>query len=95
MIETRGVDFISAILNSVEKVKNGLMNSYSRSNSNTSIKGPEPEFSKMKNGLLNTQAKLKETKTGSSSGWRLDPYKERGVVSGPAKSTAKRKKKQK
>ena len=78
----------------MEKVKNGLMKSYSRSNSNTSMKGSEPEFSKMKNGLLNTQAKLKGNKTGSSSGWGLDPYKERGVVSAPAKSTAKRKKKQ-
>jgi len=86
LIETRGADFISAIINKVEKVKNGIMNSYSRSNSNTSIKGAESEFSKMK---------LRETKTPSSSGWRLDPYKERGVGSNPTKSTAKRKKKSK
>ena len=84
LIETRGADFISAIINKVEKVKNGIMNSYSRSNSSTSIKGAESEFSKMK---------LRETKTPSSSGWRLDPYKERGVGSASTKNSVKRKKK--
>ena len=78
------MDFISAIINKVEKVKNGLMNSYSRSNSNTSLKGADSELSHLK---------LRETKTNTSSGWRLDPYKERGVGAAPAKSTAKRKKK--
>jgi len=84
VIETRGLDFISAIINKVEKVKTGLKNSYSRSNSNSSLKGTDSELTNMK---------LRETKTASSSGWRLDPYKERGVGAVPAKSTAKRKKK--
>ena len=84
VIETRGLDFISAIINKVEKVKTGLKNSYSRSNSNSSLKGTDSELTNMK---------LRETKTASSSGWRLDPYKERGVGAAPAKSTAKRKKK--
>ena len=84
IVETRGADFISAIINKVEKVKNGLMNSYSRTSSSSSLKGAESELSQMK---------LRETKTTASSGWRLDPYKERGVGAVTAKSTAKRKKK--
>jgi hypothetical protein len=68
----------------VEKVKNGLMNSYSRTNSSSSLKGAESELSQMK---------LRKTKTAASSGWRLDPFKERGVSAVPVKSTAKRKKK--
>ena len=67
------MDFISTILNKVEKVKNGIINTYSRSNSgNLSGKVPETvEF---------TKKKLRTTKTTSSgSGWQLDPYKERGV----------------
>ena len=68
----------------MEKVKNGLINSYSRSNSNTSLKGMETGF---------TQMKLRETRTESASGWRLDPYKERGVGTAP-KSSVKKKKKQ-
>ena len=79
----------------MEKAKTGLLNTYSRSNSTTSMRTIEPEFAKMKNGLLNTQAKLRETKIGSSSGWRLDPYTERGVGSTTSKSTSKRKKKSK
>ena len=84
VIETRGLDFISAIINKVEKVKTGLKNTYSRTNSNGSLKGADSELSNMK---------LRETKTATSSGWRLDPYKERGVGAAPPKSTAKRKKK--
>lgn len=80
IIETRGVDFISAILDKVEKVKNGIINTYSRSNSNNTLKDPgakETEFVKMK---------LRTTKAASSgSGWQLDPYKERGVGKGKKK----------
>ena len=41
------------------------------------------------------QAKLRETKTPSSTGWRLDPYKERGVAGGGGsiKGSSKKKKK--
>ncbi|XP_023325589.1 uncharacterized protein LOC111699210 isoform X2 [Eurytemora carolleeae] len=86
VIESRGEDFIAKILSEVKQL------AYSRSGSNTSLKGKQednvPEFTKMKNGLLNTQAKLRETRRPSSSGWRLDPYKERNVG-----GTASRKKK--
>ena len=55
MIETRGEDFIAKILSEVKQL------AYSRSGSNTSLKGKQednvPEFTKMKNGLLNTQVK--------------------------------------
>lgn len=94
VIEMRGTDFIKAIIDSVEKVKNTLT-TYTRTASNSSVDKTSPEFTKMKNGLLNTQAKLRETKTPSSTGWRLDPYKERGVAGGGGsiKGTAKKKKK--
>jgi len=83
LIETRGAEFISSILSSMELVKTGLLTSYSTTRA-------EPEFSRLKNGLLNMTANLKENKAPSSSGWRLDPYKERGVVSGPARGTTKK-----
>ena len=71
---TEGVDFISTILDKVEKVKNGIISTYTRSNSggaSSNKPGAETEFVKMK---------LRTTKTTSSgSGWQLDPYKERGV----------------
>jgi len=70
IIETRGLDFISRMM---EKVKNGIINTYTRSNSGKDItsKSTEAEFAKMK---------LKTTKsTTAGSGWQLDPYKERGV----------------
>ena len=55
MIESRGEDFIAKILSEVKQL------AYSRSGSNTSLKGKQednvPEFTKMKNGLLNTQVK--------------------------------------
>ena len=74
IIETRGVDFISTILDKVEKVKNGIISTYTRSNSggaSSNKPGAETEFVKMK---------LRTTKTTSSgSDWQLDPYKERGV----------------
>ena len=54
IIETRGHDFIAKILDEVKQL------AYSRSNSNSSLKGKEEtrEFTKMKNGLLNTQVKF-------------------------------------
>lgn len=82
----RGTDFIQAIIDSVEKVKNSLA-TYSRSGSNSSIGKQEPEFEKTKVSHLPRQfpacfyqVKLRPTKDTSSSGWRLDPYKERGVA---------------
>ena len=69
VIETRGRDFISAILS---QVKSGIINSYSRSNSSSNIAGAEAEFSKMKLRVTKTAGK-------AGSGWQLDPYKERGV----------------
>ena len=113
VIEMRGTDFVQAIIDSVEKVKNTLT-TYTRTASNSSVDKTSPEFTKMKNGLLNTQvvnlnlrptiilcpptkqAKLRETKTPSSTGWRLDPYKERGVAAGGGgsiKGSTKKKKK--
>ena len=90
------MDFISAILDSVAKSKKDIkLSSSLPSSSSNNLKGLEQEFSKMKNGLLNTQAKLRETKASSSSGWRLDPYKERGVSSNQTKGGKKRKKKSK
>ena len=109
VIEMRGTDFIKAIIDSVEKVKNTLT-TYTRTASNSSVDKASPEFTKMKNGLLNTQvlniklsmgnhltfqAKLRETKTPSSTGWRLDPYKERGVAGGGGSNRGSTKKKKK
>ena len=74
IIETRGRDFIATILDKMEKVKNGIINTYTRSNSGKDIasKSTEAEFAKMK---------LRTTKsTTAGSGWQLDPYKERGVL---------------
>jgi hypothetical protein len=89
----RGTDFIQKIIDSVEKVKNTLT-TYSRTSSNSNTAQlAEAEFTKMKNGLLNTQSKLRDTKTPSSSGWRLDPYKERGVAGGSKQGSMKKKKK--
>ena len=105
----RGTDFVQAIIDSVEKVKNTLT-TYTRTASNSSVDKTSPEFTKMKNGLLNTQvlnlnlsqitifnhqAKLRETKTPSSTGWRLDPYKERGVAGGGGSNRGSTKKKKK
>ena len=53
----RGTDFIKAIIDSVEKVKNTLT-TYTRTASNSSVDKTSPEFTKMKNGLLNTQVVL-------------------------------------
>jgi len=94
VIEMRGTDFVQAIIDSVEKVKNTLT-TYTRTASNSSVDKASPEFTKMKNGLLNTQAKLRETKTPSSTGWRLDPYKERGVAGGGGSNRGSTKKKKK
>ena len=57
VIEMRGTDFIKAIIDSVEKVKNTLT-TYTRTASNSSVDKTSPEFTKMKNGLLNTQVVL-------------------------------------
>ena len=54
VIEMRGTDFVQAIIDSVEKVKNTLT-TYTRTASNSSVDKTSPEFTKMKNGLLNTQ----------------------------------------
>ena len=82
IIETRGLDFISAILSKVEKVKQDILNTYTRSNSGELLE-PEIEFTKMK---------LKTTKTTTSgSGWQLDPYKERGVNKGGKEKRKKKK----
>ena len=54
VIEMRGTDFVQAIIDSVEKVKNTLT-TYTRTASNSSVDKASPEFTKMKNGLLNTQ----------------------------------------
>ena len=66
MIESRGEDFIAKILSEVKQL------AYSRSGSNTSLKGKQednvPEFTKMKNGLLNTQVKRTFLFTGLFQG---------------------------